>query len=66
MCFQTATRLIFRTSLRSWPDRYSVKDDWGCGWQATDVENMGQVKYHPLEDWDKLSTYRPPDPRDRG
>jgi len=47
-----------------WPDRYSVKDDWGCGWQATEVENMGQVRYHPLENWDKLSTYRPPDPRD--
>ena len=25
---------------------------------------MGQVVHHPLEDWGRLSTYRPPDPQD--
>lgn len=27
-------------------------DDWGCMWQRSEVSNMGQVKGHPLEDWD--------------
>ena len=40
------------------------EDDWGCGWQVTDQKNMGQVVHHPVEDWDALKTYRPPDPRD--
>jgi uroporphyrinogen decarboxylase len=39
-------------------------DDWGCGWALTDQKNMGQVVYHPLEDWSGLSTYSPPRPRD--
>ena len=38
-------------------------DDWGCKWKTTEVKNMGQVVFHPLEDWSKLSTYRPPDPK---
>ena len=25
---------------------------------------MGQVVHHPLQDWAKLDSYRPPDPRD--
>ena len=25
---------------------------------------MGQVVHHPLQDWSKLDSYRPPDPRD--
>jgi len=48
----------------SWPDRHKVYDDWGCGWIASDVENMGQVKHHPLADWSKLDSYSPPNPRD--
>ena len=39
-------------------------DDWGCGWAVTDIKNMGQVVHHPLNDWSKLSSYKPPDPRD--
>ena len=38
-------------------------DDWGCQWKRTEVKNMGQVVGHPLEEWSKLSTYIPPDPR---
>ncbi len=41
-----------------------VFDDWGCGWKTTAVKNMGQVVHHPLEDWARLGSYRPPDPRD--
>jgi uroporphyrinogen decarboxylase len=40
-----------------------VQDDWGCLWRRTEVDNMGQVVSHPLEDWGKLAAYQPPDPR---
>ena len=41
----------------------AVEDDWGCGWATTEVKNMGQVVHHPLENLDRLSTFRPPDPK---
>ena len=41
-----------------------VRDDRGCQWERTEINNMGQVVGHPLEDWSRLSAYRPPDPRD--
>ncbi|MGE5559156.1 MAG: uroporphyrinogen decarboxylase family protein [Bacillota bacterium] len=37
-------------------------DEWGCGWERTNVANMGQVTEHPLPDWSSLRTYRWPDP----
>ncbi len=37
-------------------------DDWGCKWKRTDVENMGQVIGHPVEDWSKLKSFKPPNP----
>jgi len=37
-------------------------DDWGCLWKRTEVNNMGQVIGHPLEDWTNLGSYKPPDP----
>ncbi len=40
-----------------------ARDDWGCEWKTTEVKNMGQVVFHPLEDWSKLAKYRPPNPR---
>ena len=40
-----------------------VRDDWGCEWKRTEIKNMGQVVGHPLEDWGKLSTFKPPNPR---
>jgi len=39
-------------------------DDWGCGWKILGKGDYGQVVAHPLEDWGKLATYRPPNPRD--
>jgi len=38
-------------------------DDWGCVWERSEVDNMGQVKHGPLEDWSALDAYRPPDPK---
>jgi uroporphyrinogen decarboxylase len=49
---------------RGWFFDHAAEDDWGCRWAVTTKRNMGQVVYHPLEDWSKLATYRPPDPRD--
>ena len=51
-------------SKRGWFFDHAAEDDWGCGWEVTDVENMGQVTHHPLADWGALQSYRPPDPRD--
>jgi uroporphyrinogen decarboxylase len=40
-----------------------VMDDWGCRWKRTDINNMGQVFGHPLEDFSMMSSYYPPNPR---
>jgi uroporphyrinogen-III decarboxylase len=40
-----------------------VEDDWGCLWRRTRADNMGQVVGHPLEDWRRMGTYQPPNPR---
>jgi uroporphyrinogen decarboxylase len=37
-------------------------DEWGCLWVRSELENMGQVKGHPLADWSALDCYRWPDP----
>jgi hypothetical protein len=37
-------------------------DDWGCTWERVDEKNMGQIKGHPLDSWEKLSSYTFPDP----
>lgn len=49
---------------RGWYFDNAAEDDWGCGWKITQVKNMGQVVHHPLEDWARLDSYRPPNPRD--
>jgi len=41
-------------------------DEWGCLWVRTEVENMGQVKGHPLADWKALDRYHWPDPDNSG
>ena len=38
-------------------------DDWGCGWEATEQANIGQVTAYPLEDWSSFESYRPPNPQ---
>jgi hypothetical protein len=37
-------------------------DEWGCLWVRSEVNNMGQIKGHPLEHWDSLPDYVWPDP----
>lgn len=39
-------------------------DEWYCGWQRTEVSNMGQVKIHPLENVKNLEYFDWPDPDD--
>jgi hypothetical protein len=39
-------------------------DEWGCGWERSELDNMGQVKGHPLADWSSWDAYRWPDPDD--
>ena len=36
-------------------------DEWGCTWERVGMENMGQVKEHPLADWRALDDYTWPD-----
>ena len=35
---------------QQWPDRHRSLDDWGCGWEASEIQNMGQVTVHPPAD----------------
>jgi len=37
-------------------------DEWNCGWQRTEKENMGQITIHPINEWGDLDSYRWPDP----
>jgi len=39
-----------------------TQDEWGCTWVRSEVDNMGQVKGHPLADWRALDTYVWPNP----
>ena len=39
-------------------------DEWGCTWVRSEMQNMGQVKGHPLSDWSALDHYDWPDPDD--
>jgi len=38
----------------------SYTDLWGCKWFALEDGVCGEVKYHPLEDWSKLDSFKPP------
>ena len=40
----------------------SYVDPWGCVWETPDSGIMGCVVKHPLESWDGLADYQPPDP----
>lgn len=37
-------------------------DPWGCVWRTADSGLMGTVVEHPLQSWDALPAYTPPDP----
>ena len=36
-------------------------DEWDCLWVRSEVNNMGQIKGHPLEQWEWLNGYAWPD-----
>ncbi len=39
------------------------KDEWDCIWERTKTtNNMGQVKQHPLRNWEVMKTYKFPNP----
>lgn len=40
-------------------------DEWGCLWVRSEQSNMGQVKGHPLLEWDMLDKFQWPDPNDQ-
>ena len=42
----------------------SLEDHWGCIWVRSKQDNMGQVKGHPLADWNALDHFCWPDPND--
>ncbi len=37
-------------------------DEWGCLWVRSEINNMGQIKAHPIERWDRLAEFAWPDP----
>jgi hypothetical protein len=39
-------------------------DEWGCLWMRSEMDNMGQVKGHPLANWRALAHFWWPDPDD--
>jgi uroporphyrinogen decarboxylase len=39
-------------------------DEWGCLWARTEQSNMGQIKGHPLQNWNMLDGFHWPDPND--
>lgn len=43
-------------------DQHENIDEWGCLWVRSRLDNMGQVKGHPLAEWNALDRYRWPDP----
>jgi uroporphyrinogen decarboxylase len=44
--------------------KHFTYDEWGCGWSRTDVKNMGQIKFHPLSEWENIDSFRWPNPDD--
>ena len=40
----------------------SYVDPWGCVWETSESGILGAVTHHPLESWDDLDRYAPPDP----
>ena len=40
----------------------TITDEWGCVWSFLTDGLQGQVVKHPLEDWNFLASYKPPDP----
>jgi len=52
------------TAPKTWKPSEPGQDEWGAVWEKSEVENMGQMKKHPIREWASLETYRFPDPDD--
>ena len=39
-----------------------VKDEWGCIWDSLTDDYLGQVIWHPLDEWEKLEGFSWPEP----
>jgi len=48
----------------AWKEPAPGVDEWGCTWVKTEVDNMGQVKGHPLADLCRVGEHSWPDPDD--
>ena len=46
-------------------DECKTRDEWGCLWHYPGMDLDGQVIEHPLDDWGKLDTWRPPSAAER-
>ncbi len=46
----------------TWEFEGECRDEWGCLWRRSGVENTGQVVGHPLKDLAAMKDYRWPDP----
>ncbi|MDD5483564.1 MAG: uroporphyrinogen decarboxylase family protein [Kiritimatiellae bacterium] len=45
-----------------WEPLRATQDEWGCVWNRTGLDNMGQVKEHPLSSREAMKNYKFPDP----
>ena len=57
---------LFRVGIKpdpNWKPTLEGEDEWGCIWKrvSPDDRSKGQVKVHPLDDWDRLDDLRFPD-----
>ena len=43
-----------------------LTDNWGCVWENISAGLVGQVVESPLEDWDNMRNWSPPDPITQG
>lgn len=50
------------TAPADWRPSAEGEDEWGAVWVKTDIPNMGQMKRHPIDQWDDLGSYAFPDP----
>ncbi len=46
---------------RGTPERVGTyTDEWGCVWSVAEDGVVGEVKVHPIADWNALATFTPP------
>ncbi len=61
-CGHTDLVAIAYTAPKTWIPSEPGQDEWGAVWEKSEVENMGQMKKHPIRDWADLERYSFPDP----